>query len=306
MTHAIATDRLSRRFGRLEALREVTLGVPAGTVYALLGPNGAGKSTLIRVLLNLIRPSAGGAEVLGTPSTRLGPAELAQIGYVSETQRPPMWMTVDRLLAYLRPLYADWDDDLCERLLGELEVPRDRKLRHLSRGERIKAMLVSSLAYRPRLLILDEPFGGLDPLTRDGLIDGVLALTEGADWTVLVASHDLAEVERLADWIGFLDRGRLIESAELAELQRRFRRVEVRFEAEPAAPFLRPSNWLSVEVAGRTLRIVDSGWADDRSERALRSLLPEASEVSAEAMSLGEIYRALAGRGAAAGLENAA
>jgi ABC-2 type transport system ATP-binding protein len=302
MTHPITTHRLDHRFGRLEVLHEVTLAVPAGSVFALLGPNGAGKSTLIRILLNLIRPSGGRATVLGTPSPRIGPAELAEIGYVSETQPVPTWMTVERLLAYLRPLYPRWDEGLCDRLLHELEVPRNRKLRHLSRGERVKALLVAALAYRPRLLILDEPFGGLDPLTRDGLIDGVLELTEGEEWTVLVASHDLAEVERLADWIGVIDRGRLIVSEELAALQRRFRHLEVRFDSEPTTSFPRPSSWLSVEAAGRILRIVDAGWAGERSAAALRKLLPSASDVSVETMSLGEIYRALAGRGGPGGV----
>ena len=112
MEHLIETDGLTRTFGRLEAVKGLDLRVPAGSIFALIGPNGAGKTTTIKLLMNLLRPTRGQARVLGVDSRRLGAAELRRIGYVSENQRLPDWMTIDRLLDYCRPLYPSWDEAL--------------------------------------------------------------------------------------------------------------------------------------------------------------------------------------------------
>src|SRR3954462_14577290 len=205
----IETQNLTRRFGRMEAVQDLNLAVPTGSVFALLGPNGAGKTTTIKMLVNLLRPTSGEATVLGVDSRRLGERELAQLGYVSENQQLPLWMTVRQLLDYCRPFYPTWDAALEKTLLAQFELPTDRKLKQLSRGMLMKAALLSSLAYRPKLLVLDEPFSGLDPLVRDEFIRGVLEVSDAGEWTVLVSSHDIEEVERLADHVGLLEDGRL-------------------------------------------------------------------------------------------------
>jgi ABC-2 type transport system ATP-binding protein len=203
----IETHNLTRRFGRTEAVHDLDFAVPQGSVCALLGPNGAGKSTTIKMLMNLLLPSAGVARVMGTDSRRLGPAELANIGYVAESQSLPLWMTVRQYLAYCRPFYPRWDAALAEKLLAMFELPSDRRLKDLSRGMAMKAALLSSLAYRPPLLVLDEPFSGLDPLVRDEFVRGMLEISELGDWTVLVSSHDIEEVERLCDRVALLQGG---------------------------------------------------------------------------------------------------
>src|SRR5262245_58104796 len=162
----ISTHRLTKRFRKLTVLRDLELEVPEGAIFALLGPNGAGKTTLLKTLLNIVPPDSGSATVLGVDSRSIGPDQLTRIGYVSENQRLPYWMTVAGLLSYCKPFYPDWDDAVASRLIGLLRLPLDRRLSELSRGVRLKAALVSSLAYRPRLLILDEPFSGLDVLVR--------------------------------------------------------------------------------------------------------------------------------------------
>src|SRR5262249_3655413 len=156
------------------------LKVPKGAIYGLVGPNGAGKTTAMKMMMNLIQPDSGRAEILSCDSRRLGPPELARIGYVSENQELPGWMTVGYFMDYLKPFYPDWDDARAAELLRNFDLPGDRKLRHLSRGMWMKASLASSLAYRPQLLVLDEPFSGLDPLVREELIEGLL---ESADDT---------------------------------------------------------------------------------------------------------------------------
>ena len=150
MTSAIQTDTLIKKFRRVDALQGLTLNVPQSAVYALVGPNGAGKTTAIKILMNIIRATSGRAEVLGVDSSHIRGRLLEPIGYVSENQEMPEWMTVGALLDYLRPFYPAWDAALEAELIKQFDLPRDRKLRHLSRGMRMKAALASSLAYQPQ------------------------------------------------------------------------------------------------------------------------------------------------------------
>jgi ABC-2 type transport system ATP-binding protein len=292
----IETRNLSRVFGRTEAVRDLSLVVPAGSVCALLGPNGAGKSTTIRLLLNHLALTAGEARVLGVDSRRLGPAEFAQIGYVADNQQLPLWMTVRQLLDYCRPFYPSWDAALEKTLLGRFALPENRKLQQLSRGMLMQAALVSSLAYRPKLLVLDEPFSGLDPVVREDFVRGVLEVSTPGDWTVLVASHEIEEVERLADRVALLDGGRLRLSETAEALQARFRRIEVAMDGDAIPPQSIPSGWLGLECAGSLVSFVDSHYERDATERDCRERFPEAA-VTARPMTLREIFVTLARAG---------
>ncbi len=295
MVEAVVASGLTCRYGSTEAVVNLSLQVEAGTIFALLGPNGAGKTTTLRTLMNIIRPSAGRAMIFGVDSTRLGPREFASIGYVSENQRIPEWMTVDELLAFCRPLYPRWDDTLARKLLEQFDLPRSVRIARMSRGMRVKAALVSSLAYRPRLLVLDEPFTGLDPVVRDDLVRGVLELAGEEQWTVVVSSHDLDEVERLVDTIGFLDGGRLVLSEPFAELQARFRRIDVTAREPWTERPKTPETWLGVEVARRLLRFVDSRYVEGETERRIAALVPDAA-IDVQRMALREIFIALVRR----------
>ncbi|MBK8857258.1 MAG: ABC transporter ATP-binding protein [Opitutaceae bacterium] len=289
----IETHQLSRRYWRTEALRDLTLAVPAGSVSALLGANGAGKTTAIKVLMNLLPPSGGEARVLGVDSRRLGERERAQIGYVSENQVLPPWMTVRQLLDYCRPFYPTWDRDLETKLMTQFDLPAERKIKHLSRGMRMKAALLSSLAYRPKLLVLDEPFSGLDPLTRDDLVRGLLEAAVHGEWSVLVSSHDIEEVERLADHVSLLDAGRLQFSESTVALLGRFRRVEVTLPALPPSIANPPPSWLEFEQAGGLARFVDTQYEYEATERHCRERFP-AGTLTVQPMTLREIFIALA------------
>ncbi|MBS0663478.1 MAG: ABC transporter ATP-binding protein [Verrucomicrobia bacterium] len=286
----IETHQLTRRYGRTEAVHELGLAVPAGSVCALLGPNGAGKTTTIKVLMNLLAPTAGEARVLGVDARRLGPAQLAQIGYVSENQQLPRWMSVRQLLDYCRPLYPTWDRELERRLLVQFALPESRRLGELSRGMLMKAALLASLAYRPRLLVLDEPFSGLDALVREELVRGLLEVSTAGDWTVLVSSHDIDEVERLCDRVAVLQAGRLRFNEPAESLLARFRRVEILNAAEGAVA---EPGWLKWERAGSLMSFVETGYAGDPTERAWRERFPGAT-LSAQPMSLREIFLTLA------------
>ncbi|HEX2852356.1 MAG TPA: ABC transporter ATP-binding protein [Opitutaceae bacterium] len=286
----IETDNLTRRFGRTEAVHGLTLSVPAGSVCALLGPNGAGKSTTIKMLMNLLPSTAGSARVLGVDTRKIGERERRQIGYVSENQQLPLWMTVRQLLDYCRPFYPTWDRDLEKTLLTQFALPEERKLKHLSRGMLMKAALLSSLAYRPKLLVLDEPFSGLDPLVREEFVRGVLEVSATGEWTVLVSSHDIEEVERLCDRVVLLDAGRKRVDETTFDLQARFRRVEVTGAPAGARPAPTMLGW---EQAGALTRFIASDYAGETTERVWRDVFPGAT-LTAQPMALREIFLALA------------
>jgi ABC-2 type transport system ATP-binding protein len=293
MPAALETDHLSRNYGKTEAVKELTLSVAEGSVFAFVGPNGAGKTTTIKTVMNLLEPTAGRAAVLGTDSRKLGPVELRQIGYVSENQELPLWMTVRQFASYAKAFYPSWDHAFATSLARQFDLPPDRPLKALSRGMRMKAALLCSLAYRPRLLIMDEPFAGLDALVRDELIQGVLELTQQERWTVFVSSHDIDEVERLADWIGIINEGRLYLSEPVSSVLARFRQVEVTVDDDASLPSPLPSSWLLAEASAHVVRFVDSAF-DDQTEGRVRIVWPRAKSVSATPLSLRNVFVTLA------------
>ena len=292
--NVIEITGLQRRYGRTDAVHDLTLSVPEGGVFALLGPNGAGKSTTLKVLLNLLSPTAGSVRVLGVDSRRLGVGERRQIGYVSEGQQLPDWMTVRQFLDYCRPFYPAWDSALEKKLMADFELPSDRKLKHLSRGMRVKAMLISVLSFRPRLLVLDEPFSGLDPVVRDEVAQGLIETARLGEWSVLLASHDIEEVERLADHIAIIDQGRLKLSESVESLLGRFRRVEVNLGDGDMHPEAAPvEDWLQLERSGQRVRFVDARFSEAESNFRCGRCFPGAV-VSVQTMPLRDIYLALA------------
>jgi ABC-2 type transport system ATP-binding protein len=292
MSHAMSAVEVSKAYGRVTALDEVSFDVAEGAIYGLIGPNGAGKTTAIKILLNLVAPSSGSSTVVGVDSRRLGSREFEQIGYVSENLKLPDWMTLGYLLSYLKPFYRNWDDALASEMTKQFDLPVDRKLRRMSRGMQMKASLLCSLAYRPRVLILDEPFTGLDPLVRDELIGGLLERAENT--AILISSHDLAEIESFSSHIGFLDKGRLRFSEEMSSLVERFREVEVTFEAPPPAPSNWPDGWMRPESSAAVLRFVATNFDEDRTAAEVRALFPAAKEIAFQPMPLRAIFLAVA------------
>jgi len=264
----------------------------------LIVPNGAGKTTTIKLLMNLIQPTSGQAMVLNTESRHLGVKDWQRIGYVSENQELPEWMSPSELLAYYRPFYPTWDDALCGTLQEALGLTAAGPLRTLSRGTRMKAALLASLAFSPELVVLDEPFSGLDPLVRDELVRALLEMPGHRPWTVLVSSHDVDEVERLADWIGFINNGRLTLVEPIESLLNRFSLVEVITERETVAELPAVSNWVRHGAAGRTLRFVDTAHDQPESLQRIGAAFPAAT-IRSSRMSLRDVFLVLARQGAA-------
>lgn len=288
---AIETVSLNKRFRRVHAVQDVTLQVPYGAVYALMGPNGAGKTTLIKVLMNLIDATSGSAAMLGFLSTQLRGRPLENIGYVSENQKQPDWMTVGSFLAYWRRFYPTWDRDLEDHLVRRFDLPPQQRLRHLSRGMKMKALLTSVLAYRPRLLVLDEPLSGLDPLVRDDLMESLVE--QRGETTVLISSHDLAEIDSFSTHMGYMDGGRLRISEPMEDVHARFRRVIVKSPIRLTLPAKIPEYWLSFTADEAIARWTETDFSDVSSRARARQTFGEI-QLYSEPITLREIFLLLA------------
>ena len=295
---AVATTGLTKTFGDQTALQDVSLQVPAGAVYLLVGPNGAGKSTALKTLLDLVRADAGRAEVFGMDTRADGPRIRANIGYVPE--RPDWgygWMSVGRLLGHQARYFPAWDAAYANKLARIFDLKLGRKLGVLSKGQARRVHLTMALAHRPPLLLLDEPTDGLDPLMRDETL-GVLAdhLSE-TPTTVLISTHHVEEVERLADHIGVMRDGTLRAQMTIDELRAGLRRYRIEV----------PEGWQGVpSLNGTVLRRASGGrevqWTVWGNERDVANRISEAHGTVREAtpVSLIDATLALLGTGATA------
>lgn len=245
---AVDTRGLTKRFGDQIALNDVSLQVPTGAVYLLVGPNGAGKSTTLKVLLDLVRAEQGMAEVFGLDCRARAPEVRANIGYVPE--RPDWgygWMRVGRLLEHHSLYYPTWDAAYAAKLAEKFELRMDRKMGVLSKGQARRVHLTMALAHRPPLLLLDEPTDGLDPLMRDETLGVIADHLAESETTVVLSTHHVEEVERLADHIGVLRSGELRAQMSRADLDAGLRRYRVEV----------PEQWAGVaSLNGSVLRRV--------------------------------------------------
>lgn len=206
--YVIETRGLTKTFGDKQALADLSLRVEKGGVHALIGSNGAGKSTLFRVLLGFLTPSAGESFLLGEDSTGLKPRTRGCVGYVNEEHTLPGWLKVQNLERMQRSFYADWNEDVYRKVIANFDVDPRQRVSSLSKGERAGLNLAMALAQSPELLILDEPTLGLDVVARQEFLDAILFSTE-TETTVIYCSHQMEEVERLAERLIILERGRL-------------------------------------------------------------------------------------------------
>jgi ABC-2 type transport system ATP-binding protein len=213
----LQTHDLWKTYGRFDAVQGVDIAVPEGSIFALIGASGAGKTTLIKLVMNILTPTRGTATILGVDSRAIGPQVLQNVGYVSENQELPGRLRVRECFDYLRPYYPRWDRALESELRAQLRLPEERRIVHLSHGMRLKMALACALAFRPRLLVLDEPFSGLDALVRDEVTAGFLQ--QAAGLTVVISSHELAEIERIATHVAFLGAGRLLFQGTMSALR---------------------------------------------------------------------------------------
>jgi ABC-2 type transport system ATP-binding protein len=286
----VAIEELTVRYGKRSVLDRVSLAVPEGSVYVLVGRNGAGKSSLVRCLLGEQRPDSGRALLLGGDAWRERARLLRGVGVVPEEPDAPPAMTARQLARFCSGLYDSWDGDGLSERLKRFGVPEDVAFGQLSKGQKGHVLLSLCLAGSPRLLILDDPTLGLDPVARRAVFDELIVDLSERGTTVFLTSHDLAGVEGIADRIGLLQGGRLAVDEEMETLKQRFRRLRVPGangpvpEWSPAVEALRP---VSATARAWGWEAVVSAWDEDRPP-----VLPESVEVSA--LTLEEIFLSMA------------
>lgn len=224
---AIEARQVVKRFGKTEALSSLSLRVPKGAVYALLGRNGTGKSTLIQLLLGLLEPTTGTVHVLGCDPVKGGPGLRQRLGYVPERLPLYEWMTVAQTLRFVAAQYENWSLEAEHAMLGKFRLPHDRRVRELSRGQRALLSLILALSHDPDLVLLDECTSGMDALARSEFDRSVIDALHDSGRTVLFASHQIRELERLCDWVGILHNGKLLLEMPLDDLKANVKRLRL-------------------------------------------------------------------------------
>jgi ABC-2 type transport system ATP-binding protein len=273
----IKVQGLTRYFGAKAAVDNLTMEVPRGSVFAFLGRNGSGKTTTIRMLLGLVQPTRGGGTVLGFDIRALTPEARARIGYLTEEHQLYGWMKVRECRDFQSRFYPKWNDKIFRGIIGHFGLRPEARVKDLSRGERAGLCLALTLAPEPELLILDDPALGLDPVARRSLLESMIYLTRRSDRTILFSSHQLADVERVADYIAVLDRSVLRACCPLETFRHSVQEVRLRFPgAPPAAPQI-PGLLQAFRTEGE-LRVTCVHY-NGSTEKALRSLNPSGLEV---------------------------
>jgi ABC-2 type transport system ATP-binding protein len=289
---AIETQSLHKHYGALRAVDGLELRVPRGAVYGFLGRNGAGKTTAIRMLAGLAHPSGGTMRVLDLDPQTERVAVLERTGFVIDKMLMPS-MTGNDLVRFNRGFYPRWSDALASRYADALEVPMGQKFRKLSTGNQTKLGLLLALSQGAELLVLDEPTAGLDPVVTDQLLRVLVDDFANEGRTLFLSSHHLSEVERVADWVGIIDHGKLLLEARLDDVRANFRRVRVVGENLPVGA--RSEIFKTKTGEGTTEYVVranaDAFIAELRSEGA--------TVLDVTPMNLSEIFLEVVGKGEA-------
>ncbi len=225
MSAVVELKDVTRIFDKGIGVMHVDLSVEAGTCLALIGPNGAGKTTTLRLVMGMLKPDSGDVRVFDMDPRESPIIVKRRIGYVSEDQPLPPWLTPGDMFSLFASLYPKWSTERALGYADELELPVGRQLGHMSTGQRRQAALIGAIAHKPELLVLDEPAGGLDPLVRRTFMESVIELLGREGTTVLFSSHQLDQVERLADRIAFLNRGKVVLERSAQSLQEEAVRV---------------------------------------------------------------------------------
>lgn len=282
---SIQTTGIHKSFGSHRVLQDVSLQISAGQTFALLGRNGAGKTTLIRTLLGLLTPDAGSVRLAGLDPTLNALEVRSRVGYLAEDQTMYGWMTPLELCRFLAPFYPTWDMDLAHSYLQRLAVPSDTRINRLSKGQTVKLGLLIALAHRPRVVILDDPAMGLDPIARKEFNRDLVEHLQGCGCTVLYSSHLLGEVEAVADAVAILDQGRLLRTGLTDQLRQDVKQVIIPLAQCQDLP--RPDTLLDVK---RT--VSELAFVVDQADVWLRQLSSRSIQHEVLDLNLDEIFEA--------------
>ena len=288
---AIALSGVAKKYKHF-SLQDVNLTLERGTVAGLIGPNGAGKSTTMRILMGLIQPDRGTVRVLNQPISSNEATAKQEVGYFSDDMRLYKPESIRWHMQFVRSLYPTWDDNYANQLLERFGLIEQQLVKGLSHGQRVKAMLLLILARRPKLLILDEPTNGLDPVAKHEIITELMRVVEDPDRTILYSSHNTQDIEQISDSITFIDRGRVIASSNRYDFLESWKRIKVQAPKNWVAP---TSKGVRLESTYRSLRVLThNAFQDDFVEQLKAS---GATIESVEAMNLEEIFVSVVLRG---------
>lgn len=285
----ILFEDVSKIFGKVRALERVDLAIERGSIFCLLGVNGAGKSTALHLALNRLRPSSGAIRVLGKSVTDLSSEDFCRIAYVSEGQKLYDWMTLDGIIRSVKPLYPRWDDNYCAKLIELFRLPRDRKIKTLSRGMKMKVKMLLAFSFQPEVVVMDEPFTGLDPIVRQECIEGLIDWANEGERTLVISSHDIDDVEPICDRVGILHEGSVILDESMESLKARFRRASFHSDEEGVDGGL-PEGWIQMKRKGRSYEFLDTNYLEGTSMVRLKERFPTACDISFSSMSLRELF----------------
>jgi ABC-2 type transport system ATP-binding protein len=267
MRNAIELTDLTWKAGKSFELKDVSLRVPAGSIYGFLGPNGCGKTTTIRLIMGMMKSHAGEIRVLDGVVPDDMPKILARVGYVPERPHVYPGLTVGEVLRYHASFYSLWDAGWAKVLLDKLGLDPERKVSRMSKGESGKLLMLLALSQRPKLLILDEPTDGLDPVVRRDVMTAVLDYVSESGATVFISSHLVHELERICDWVGVMDHGRVVTELPMQSFKNEIKRIRLQNAPPPTgdAPFTLLSRQSTNGVAPGETWVV-RGWQDPMRE----------------------------------------
>jgi ABC-2 type transport system ATP-binding protein len=243
------------------ALQQVNLELPKGQVMGLIGPNGAGKSTSIRIMMGLVHQDSGDVEVLGNPMPAAQIATKWETGFASDDMRLYGAMTLEWHLDLMRRIYPTWDEPYAQQLLKRFGLLAKQHIKGISHGQRVKASLLLVLARRPKLLILDEPTTGLDPVARHEILREITSIVTDENRSVLFSSHNTLDIERICDQITFIDRGRIIDSLDKDTYMDRWRRLRLEIPSGASVPAL--PGVLGIRQTGRIAIVTVNAFQPD-------------------------------------------
>lgn len=288
----VEVNGLTRRFGNTVALDGVNFQACRGRVYGLVGANGAGKTTLIKHLMGLLRAKSGSVKIFGEDPILNPESVLRRIGYLSEERDIPDWMSIDELMAYTEAFHDGWDRDFARELLNTFALDSSKKIKNLSRGMRAQVALISAVAHRPDLLILDEPSSGLDAVVRMDILNAIVRTISEEGRTVIFSSHLLEEVERMSDHVTMIHQGKITLDGSLESLNSSHHYIDIRFADNlESKPLL--SHALATTGKGRSWSVIHNG-SKEQMHAAVQQL--DGEIVESRNATLEEIFIARVGR----------
>ena len=288
-TLIIETKSLRKQYGPVEAVRGLDLAVPANSIYGFLGRNGAGKTTTIKMLLGMTHPTGGYARVFGQDAAAVdaGVRIRQRTAFVSEDKELYNYMTAEDMIRFTASFYPQWRGDLERRYLRSFDLPPGRKIKALSRGMRTKLSLLLALCRGAEVLILDEPTSGLDPVVTEEVLQALISHVASEQMTVFFSSHQISEVEQIADRVAIMDHGRAAVQGAMDDLRERYRRIQLVFDTDAPQPDFRAPGVVRTQRKGRVLTVLASAGAEPVLEEA-RALKPASVDVMP--VSLKEIF----------------